>query len=224
MTSATTLLSRLRARARRGILVEGLALGSAAMIGFMALSFMVDRSLRLEVVYRLGLLVVFLVAVWMLLRRRLVQPMEFDFTDDELALAMERGEGALGQSLISAVQFERTLAAGNPTSESSELMRRVVDRVYSRLPSLREQSALDLQRIRRFGGIVFGCLFVVGTWGAVGSDSLLLWAKRNLFMSGEEWPRATQLTLVFESENGIVRIAEGNDLTVEVTAEGVVPE
>ena len=224
MTSATTLLSRLRARARRGILVEGLALGSAAMIGFMALSFMVDRSLRLEVVYRLGLLVVFLVAVWMLLRRRLVQPMEFDFTDDELALAMERGEGVLGQSLISAVQFERTLAAGNPTSESSELMRRVVDRVYSRLPSLREQSALDLQRIRRFGGIVFGCLFVVGTWGAVGSDSLLLWAKRNLFMSGEEWPRATQLTLVFESENGIVRIAEGNDLTVEVTAEGVVPE
>ena len=224
MTSATTLLSRLRGRARRGILVEGVALGMVAMVGFMALSFFVDRSLRLEMVYRLVLLLAFLAAVWVLLRRRLVQPMDFELTDDELALAMERGEGELGQSLISAVQFERTLAAGNPTVESSELMRRVVDRVQSRVPMLREKAALDLRRIRRFGSLVFGCFFVVGTWGVVESDSLLLWAKRNLFMSGEEWPRATHLSLLFESEDGVVRVAEGNDLTVEVTAAGVVPE
>ena len=225
MSAPTTLFASLRGRARRGIVIEGLAMLLTALVAFMLISFALDRSLRLEEVYRVSMLVVFLVVAWRLLSRNLFTPMSVDLNDDEMALALERGETDLAQALISAVQFERSIASGTADeAESVELMQTVVDDVQRRVPSLRGSSALDVNRVRKFSTAIVGCLAIILTWGVIDADSLVLWAKRNLFMSGEDWPRATQLAFAMDTENGVIRIAEGNDVTVEVRAGGVIPE
>ncbi|MEE2887562.1 MAG: hypothetical protein VX951_09035, partial [Planctomycetota bacterium] len=183
MTSPGVLFSRLRGRARLGILVEGLAFALVAFICFMLLSFAIDRNLRLEQVYRIGLFVVFVLTSLHLLRKHLFAPIRVDLNDDELALAMERGEVELQQALISAVQFERSLDAGSFGNESAQLMQQVVADVQQRVDSLPAESALDTSRVYKFGAVIFGCLAVVATWGWLDDDSLGLWARRNILMS-----------------------------------------
>lgn len=224
MTSPSVLFSRLRGRARAGILVEGLAFALAAFIGFMLLSYAIDRNLRLERVYRIGLLIVFVMTAWHLLRKHLFAPIRVDLSDDELALAMERGEAELQQALISAVQFERTLDAGSFGNESAQLMQHVVTDVQQRVDSLPAESALDTNRVYKFGAVIFGCLAVVATWGWLDDDSLGLWARRNILMSSEEWPRATRLAFLMNQINDKVSVAEGNDVSVLVQAAGVIPD
>jgi hypothetical protein len=222
-STPASLFSQLRGKAKTGILIEGLALAVTVLIAFMVVSFAMDRTLRLETVYRACLLAVFLFTVWHLLRRSVFKPIRFELTDDELALAMERGDD-LHQSLISAVQFERVIKKGVVEhQESIELMDHVVKDVYSRVSSLRNEAALDVGRTRKFATMILGCVAVVTAWGITDSDSLLLWAKRNLFMSSEDWPRANHLVFAMETED-VVRVAEGNDLTVEVHATKEVPD
>ena len=224
MTKSGRLFSRLRGRARFGIVVEGFAFVLVASLCFMFVSYLVDRSLRLEQVYRIGLLVVFAVSAGHLLRKHLFSPIQVDLNDEELALAMERGEVDLQQSLISAVQFERTLQAGAFGHESAELMRHVVTDVQGRVETLSEGAALDTNRVYKFGAMIFGCLAVVATWGIVDAESLALWARRNILMSSAEWPRATRLEFVMDAVDGRVPVAEGNDVSVLVRAGGVIPD
>lgn len=224
MTNARTMFARLRGRARVGIVVEGLAFALIALLCFMLVSYVVDRSLRLEEVYRFGLLAVFVASVGHLLRKHLFAPIRVDLNDDELALAMERGEEDLQQALISAVQFERALDAGGLRGESTQLMEHVVTDVQSRVESLQAESALDHGRIYKFGLVIFGCLAVVTAWGVLDADSLRLWARRNILMSSEEWPRATRLEFLLNAVDGKVSVAEGNDISVVVQASGVIPE
>jgi len=215
---------RLRGRARVGIVVEGFAFALTALLCFMLVSYVVDRSLRLEEVYRFGLLVVFVASVGHLLRKHLFAPIRVDLNDDELALAMERGEEDLQQALISAVQFERALDAGGLRGQSTQLMEHVVTEVQSRVESLQAESALDHGRIYKFGSVIFACLAVVTAWGVLDADSLSLWARRNILMSSEEWPRATRLEFLLNVVDGKVSVAEGNDISVVVRASGVIPE
>jgi hypothetical protein len=224
MTKARTMFVRLRGRARVGIVVEGFAFALTALLCFMLVSYVVDRSLRLEEVYRFGLLVVFVASVGHLLRKHLFAPIRVDLNDDELALAMERGEEDLQQALISAVQFERALDAGGLRGQSTQLMEHVVTEVQSRVESLQAESALDHGRIYKFGSVIFACLAVVTAWGVLDADSLSLWARRNILMSSEEWPRATRLEFLLNVVDGKVSVAEGNDISVVVRASGVIPE
>ncbi|MCA8957799.1 MAG: hypothetical protein KDC87_17115, partial [Planctomycetes bacterium] len=109
-------------------------------------------------------------------------------------------------------------------AESQELMQTVVDDVRTKVDRLRDGAALDLGRVRRFGAAMLGCLAVTGTWAALDSGSLILWAKRNLFMSTEDWPRASLLSFAVDANGGVMRVPEGNDVMIEVAANGVVPE
>lgn len=225
MTNPRDLFTRLRGKAKTGIFVEGLAFGAAAFIAFMVMSFLLDRFLRLEEVYRVSLLGAFVFGLWYLINKHLLRPLAAQLDDREMALAVERGEQDLEQALISAIQFEDTIKGGNPTRESEQMMHTVVSDVEQRVQAIKDGAALDLGRVRRFAGLILGCLAVVGTWAVSAPDSLILWAKRNLFMSAEEWPRATQLVFVMdEQKDGVVRLAEGNDLAVEVRADGVIPD
>jgi hypothetical protein len=158
------------------------------------------------------------------LRKHLFAPIRVDLNDDELALAMERGEEDLQQALISAVQFERALDAGGLRGQSTQLMEHVVTEVQSRVESLQAESALDHGRIYKFGSVIFACLAVVTAWGVLDADSLSLWARRNILMSSEEWPRATRLEFLLNVVDGKVSVAEGNDISVVVRASGVIPE
>lgn len=223
MKQADTLFDGLRRKARLGITIEALAWCVLAFTLFVFVSYGADRTLRLEAGFRAVLLVAALASIAWIIARRMLAPMRIELTNDELALAVERQDADLQQSLISAVQFQRDLAAGRELGESTSLMTRVVGEVEAGLRSLPFHRAVDRGRTMRFVAMGMTCALLVGSWFAVAEDAAL-WARRNLTLSSEPWPRDTQLEFLGVAAGATLRIAERDDVTIRVAAKGVVPD
>jgi hypothetical protein len=211
--------SRVRSRARVGIGIEAAGTLAVAGLVFIAASFALDRSLRLEVGYRAALLAVLALVVARIVVKRLVRPLRVRLSDDELALAVERHDPPLRQALISAVQFERTLAQP-AVGDSRQLMTYVVGEVTERARKIPFGGAIDGTRALRYGSLVVLLVAAVGTWIGIDRGSFKLWFKRNVLLSALEWPRRTQLEFL----EPVLRVPQGDDLTLRVGARGEVPE
>lgn len=211
--------ARLRARARAGILVE--AAGALAVAGgvFMVASFVLDRTFRLEVGYRAALLILLALVLARIVSKRLLRPMRVQLTDDELALAVERHDPPLRQALISAVQFARA-PVERARGESTQMMNYVVGDVSARMRKIPFASALDRMRALRYGALAAALVVGVVGWIAVDRGVFKLWFRRNVLLSGLEWPRRTLLEFV----EPVLRLPQGDDLTLRVAAQGIVPE
>lgn len=211
--------SRVRSRARVGIGIEAAGTLAVAGLVFIAASFALDRGLRLEVGYRAALLAVLALVVARIVVKRLVRPLRVRLSDDELALAVERHDPPLRQALISAVQFERTLAQP-AVGDSRQLMTYVVGDVTERARKIPFGGAIDGTRALRYGSLVVLLVAAVGTWIGIDRGSFKLWFKRNVLLSAAEWPRRTQLEFL----EPVLRVPQGDDLTLRVGARGEVPE
>lgn len=227
MKSAHQHFETLRARARVGIALEAIAWIAIAVVAYVFISYAADRTFRLELGYRVFLLIAAVGAIAFIIFRRWLQPRRFQITDDELALAVERHDPELAQSLISSVQFQRDLEGSNPSTagggESTTLMNRVVGDVESRLASIPFHGALNRKRFVRFGAILGGCVLALTVWVAASPDAAL-WARRNLGLSDTPWPRDTMLAFVDITPGEPLRVPERDDVTLRVQARGVVPE
>lgn len=218
-------LARLRSRARTGIWIETLGLLALLLIAFALPSFLTDRSLRLEWIYRAVLLGTFVFVLLRVVHRRLVQPLAVDLGDEEMALAVERSAPETKQALISSLQFARELQTGGGarTVESVALKQAVVADVHARLLAIPFGRAIDGGRVRRFGlGIAAAAVFF-GSWLAIDAGSLGLWMRRNLLLSNVDWPRYTTLRLA-DGAAAEVRLPQGDALSVRVAIDGPVPD
>ena len=213
----------MRGKIRVAVWTEALAHAAFALLAYAALTFVADRWLRLETPARATLLIVFVALTIRMLWTRFLQPMRAHLPDDELALAVERNVPSLRQSLISSLQFERRLDAGRASGESVDMMRAVVADAGERIASVPFAHALDGKRMGRFTAGLCGVVVLFATWAFASSNSLRLWAARNLLLSAEEWPRATQLAFV-GADAGVLRLPQGDALTITVRATGVVPD
>lgn len=223
MSVPRTVFRRIRGRARVGIVLEGAALLLLAFGAFAFVSFAVDRSLHLETGYRLALLLGLAVALGHLLYSRILRPLSIDLNDEEMALAVERADPGVKQALISAVQFEEALGSQKRVVESRDLMCALVQTVEQHAAQMDTGHAVDGRRMARFGGLLAVTVLALAAWAALAPDSARLWAVRNLGLSSIEWPRYT--SLAFGSDTpAVVRVPEGDDLTLSVTAVGIVPE
>ncbi|MGE3173345.1 MAG: hypothetical protein AB7O97_12025 [Planctomycetota bacterium] len=213
----------LRAKVRVALWTETCAVLALALVGYAALTFAVDRTLRLETPVRAVLLAA--LAIWAARTtwQRLLRPLAVPLGDDEMALAVERQAPALRESLISSMQFERAITEGSRAPESRQLMRAVVADVQQRLPQLPFETALDGRRMGRFVGLLSAGLAAFALWGAVDLGSLKLWALRNLALSSVEWPRYTRLQFL-DGQDGALRLPQGDPLTVRVALQGPVPD
>ena len=224
MKSTRSIFAQLRAKARVGILVEAIGCLVLAATAYVFVSYGLDRSLRLEVGFRMFLALLLATALTRLWLRRAHRPLRIELDDEEMALAVERQDPGIRQSLISAVQFDEELAAGRQRgAESVELKRRVVDDVESRLTNIPVHRALDGKRVLRFLAAGVAGIAIVGTWAAAYPAEAGLWAKRNLAFSNEPWPRDTYLAFLDFTTN-TYRLAEREDLTIRVKVDGVVPD
>ena len=213
----------LRRKAQRGIFTETLGVTLAVLLVYAAITYVIDRSLRLEVPFRVVLLGIVAWFIVRIVRDRLVKPMRVHLDDDEMALAVERRSPELQQALISSMQFDRTLTSSDRVTESKELMSAVVADVQGRLAELPFGAALNERRMRRFMGLACISLGLFLSWGILDGQSLKLWALRNLAMSSVEWPRYTKLDFV-DAVDGVVRLPQGDAYTVRVGVQGPVPE
>ena len=216
-------LAGLRHRARIGIWIEAGALLLLALLGYAAITWALDRHLRLEWPFRLVLLAAFAFAAARIARRRLLLPLAVPLDDDEMAIAVERRSPSLQQALISSLQFERMLRGGGRVVESEELMAAVVADVHGRLHTVPFAAALDARRVRNHGVLGAGVLALFLLWGIVDGQSLRIWALRNLALASVAWPRYTSLSFA-GTEGEVVRLPQGDPLTVHVAVGGPVPD
>jgi hypothetical protein len=216
-------LEELRGRVRAGIWVEALGVCLLVLVAYAIPSFLTDRSLRLEWIYRCALLASFLFVIWRIVQRRLVQPRRVVLTDDEMAFAVERRAPDCKQALISSMQFDSELRAGIHSVESAELKAAVIDEVRARLHAIPFARAIDAARVRKFAGAIAASLAFFGGWMVIDASSLSLWARRNLVLSNVDWPRYTRLSFSEVPAEG-VRLAQGEALTVRVVADGEIPD
>jgi len=213
----------LRQRARRGILTEALGLSLAVLVIYAAVTYMIDRGLRLEVPFRVALFGVMAYSVARILRERMIRPMRVRLNDDEMAMAVERQSPELRQALISSMQFDRVLGSSERVVESKELMSAVVADVHGRLSQLPFAAALDARRMRRYAWLASFSLALFIGWGIADGQSLRLWALRNIAMSTVEWPRYTKLTFL-DADSGTIRLPQGDPYTVRIGIAGPVPD
>ncbi len=215
--------ARLRRSARSGIWIETLGVLALLLVAFALPSFLTDRFLRLEWIFRGLLLATFAFVVLRQVQRRLLAPLRFEFSDDEMALAVERSSPDVKQALISSLQFDREIQAGVTTIESTAMKAAVVADMRWRVAQVPFGNALDGVRVRNFGlAIAAGALFFVA-WAAIDAHSLGLWAARNLALANVEWPRYTTLSLA-GTDAANVRLAQGDTLTIRVDVQGPVPD
>ena len=216
-------LASLRQRVRRGIWIESLGALAMLLVAFALPSFLTDRALRLEWIFRAVLLATFVFVVLRVLRARLVAPLRQTLDDEEMALAVERSAPGIKQALISSLQFARDLRSDSRSVESLALKQALVDDVRGRMASIPFSGAIDAARVRRFGaGLLAAVLFFAG-WFAIDRGSLGLWALRNLALANVDWPRYTTLQLG-EGTLGTIALPQGDALTVRVVADGPVPD
>lgn len=225
MKSAHEVFRGLRARARTGILIEGAACIAVTIAAFVVASYLLDRWLHLETVFRGLLLAGFAFALWRVATRRLRRPLAVELDDDELALAVERSDPGIRQWLISSIEFERSLAGagGALRGQSAPMMESVVRQTTQRLAQIDFVRALDRRRVTRFGGALAAAAVGVVAFLALVPDTGL-WARRNLLLASVPWPQLTHLVFEDVVAGQPLRIAEREDLTVRVRASGVVPD
>lgn len=216
-------LAQLRRSAHSGIWVETLGACALLLVAFALPSFLTDRLLRLEWIFRAILLATFVFVLVRQIRRRLLVPLAVQLSDEEMALAVERAAPDVKQALISSLQFDRELQAGVATVESPALKQAVVADVRARVAAIPFQHAIDAGRVRRFALGIVGALVFFAGWAGFDAKSLGLWAARNLALSNVDWPRYTVLALA-DSDSAAVRLPQGDALSVRVHVTGPVPD
>ncbi|HEX6812270.1 MAG TPA: hypothetical protein VF384_11650 [Planctomycetota bacterium] len=216
-------LDALRSRVRTGIWIETVGVCLLMLVAYALPSFLTDRTLRLEWIFRGVLLASFLFVIWRVVQQRLVQPGRVVLTDDEMAFAVERQAPDCKQALISSMQFDCELRAGTPSVESAALKAAVIDEVRSRISAIPFARAIDAARVRRFAGAIAASIVFFGGWMVIDASSLSLWARRNLALSNVDWPRYTSLSFADVPAEG-ARLAQGEALTVRVLADGEIPD
>ena len=218
-----SLLARIRRRARMRILNDGSAWLAIVVAVFVFGGWIVDATFRLETPYRLAWLVLAVIAVVVVVVRSVVRPWRVPLSDAELALALERGDAALGQRVISAVEFADVLAADRARGDSPVLMQAVVADVERSLPAGRE-GVFDRWHARRSTLSAAVVLVAIVTLAVAAPSAFSTFVDRSVLLRDVDWPRATQLTFVDRGLDGSLRVPERDDLTLRVAAGGVVPE
>ncbi|MBI5850997.1 MAG: hypothetical protein HZB39_08205 [Planctomycetes bacterium] len=224
MRFATDVFRGLRARARAGIWVEGLAAIVTTIAVWFLSSFVLDRGLHLELPFRALLLVAGIAVLARRVARSLVRPLRVPLDDRELALAVERGDRTVRQALVSAVEFDRDLQDARLRGQSESLMRGVIDAMQKGLARIDVSRAIDRRRVVKRSLTFAAVVLALGGLALAFPDTATLWARRNLLLADVEWPRATWLSFDGIEGDQVLRVAERDDVTLRVRAQGVVPD
>jgi hypothetical protein len=214
-------LGRVCGRARRSVVLQGLAAVAALLIAGAALQFLLDYlSNGLRRSMRATLLGVIAIGVLFLIWRRIVMPLRVRFGPADAALLLERRYPQLASVLISAVRFASG-QIGPRELNSPSLVASVVHQAAHRAAALNFDSVIDPTPARRSLATVFGVVVIFVSAVLVHPVAARLWFDRNVLLREVPWPQQTRL--VVEAENDTIVGARGDDLVVSAHAEGVQP-
>jgi hypothetical protein len=212
-----SLLARLRGRIRAYIWADGLALVLAtAGIGFWA-SLALDWTFEPPRFLRASLLAVATAALAAVAVRFLLARLLVRLADRNMALLVERRFGQFRDSLLTAVELsERPERASGFNAEMLANTHR---------DALAHSTGVDLGEIfnpaplARHVSLAAALVSSVLVFGVLSPNAFGIWARRNVLLSEELWPRKTRLVVEGFDERGAIKIARGSDWNLVVKAD-----
>lgn len=197
------LLASLRARIRRYVWIEAVALAMAALGLAFWFSLAVDYSFEPPTSVRVVLLLLYALAATYLIAQILVARLRMPLTDRSMAILLERRFPYFGDSLVTSVEM-----AGQ-ADQTAGLNREMLD--YTRDRAIDQLDQVDLEKIFNpqplARGVIAGVVLTASVlaFQTTVPDAFGLWMRRSVLLSNELWPRKTQLALEgFATEYGIV--------------------
>jgi hypothetical protein len=227
LRSVARLLSMVRRRAGRWILIEAIALtGLVAAAGFWG-SLALDRLLEPPAWVRVGMVIGAAAGLLWILRRKLVDRLRTRLSNRSLALLVERHHPFFQESLVTTVELGLDAEAADPRHEpvDQRLLARTAEDAVAGLPGVR---IAELFRGRELASLLFSGVMAAATIVAfvmISPESASLWLRRVVLLDNTPWPRRSRL-MAPDFPDGVRIVARGSDVDVVVAADTsmVVPE
>ncbi len=216
----SALLDRLRGWIRAYVWLQGLALALIVLGVAFWLSLGFDWSVEPPRAVRGFMLGVVAVTAAAVIYRFILRRAFVSFSDQNLALLIERSFPKFGDSLVTAVELSQS---------SSALPRNSQDMLaHTRRAAQVQSGQVELPKVFRWRPLIvqggLAALLVVSIVGfaLARADMFQTWRERAFLQSDALWPRFTQLDVAgFDRP---VKVVRGSDLEIHVRATGVIPE
>ncbi len=193
-----SVLSDLRRRIGRYVLIEGCALVLIAMGLVFWLTLGLDaawfgfRKLELPIYFRGALMIGGVVLLLVLFAKYVVLRMSGNYGDKDLALVLERRFPELNDGLVTAVELSGTSeVAANPTTTA--MLDRTVAKVSANVGKLPMESVFAMKPLRMAVVGAVAMLISVCCLGIAKGDTLARWCSAFVSFDRDYWDRDTKL-------------------------------
>ena len=134
-----------------------------------------------------------------------------------MAVLLERRFGQLQDSLLTTVELAEVPT--HAASFNAEMLAHTQQAALARVDDLRLRHIFDLRPLVRRLALAALLTASVLAFGLQASTALGTWARRNLLLSDELWPRKTRLMVAGFGEDHRIKLARGADFDLLVRAE-----
>lgn len=216
-------LDRLRRQARLYIALDGVERLLVAILGAVAIQFILDRWLKLPVDQR-ALINVVITFIWLsVLYRRILLRVIQPITDGLLAAAVDRANPDLHDKITTAVQFSGG-QVGDAGANSPQLVASVIREACESAPQIRFDAVLNHAQakssvLRSVGLVVLGLLPLL-----IIPDITRTWFQRNWLMQDVPWPQNTYLRPESYDSDGRRTVPQGDPLEIAAQIVGEAPD
>ncbi len=220
-TTLQTLLARLRRGIRRYVWIEGLGT-VAVLLGLVfwaSLAF--DWFFEPLAVVRGVFLVSVVLGIAGLVYQRIVRRLIVPLGDAKMALLLERYYPQFNETLVTAVELTDPHADRGDCN--AEMLARTCQLASKSAEGVQVQTVFNVKPLWRKLTLAVLLAMAIGGFALYSPQAFGVWARRNLLLSHELWPRNTRLT-VDGFNDGIVKVARGADLTILAKADLNMPQ
>ncbi|MEZ6096234.1 MAG: hypothetical protein R3C03_18745 [Pirellulaceae bacterium] len=204
-------LDQLRSQLRRWIVVRGLGKWLFAALAILILDMLVDRVFKMDGAQRLIVLMIMLGTMGYVLYRFLLKPLGKSISNSRLLRQIEDRNRDLHENLIASYELSEQ-RNWSERGISEALASQTIATGLERSQQLDFTRVLDFEAHRKHqmllagGGLAVLLLAI----GIASSSFLNTWFRRNLLLSSDQWPRATNLQFV-GAVDGTIVVPRGAD-------------
>ncbi|MDP6542880.1 MAG: hypothetical protein QGH60_02750 [Phycisphaerae bacterium] len=213
-------LRRLRWNLRRRLAGEGVSWLAISLVCVVFVTLGLDFLLHLDRPVRGVIMGMLLVGVGWIVWRQLIAPLLVPMDIEQLALLVEERYGALGDCLISALQFTRSDAEITP-GQSQAMVRLVIARAGEMAGSLDFQDVVEKSLLIKRMLLALCAVGLLAGFSFFQAGIMNRWWNRNVLFADTAWPQNIYLHVRGPGmdEDGNFRVLRGNDLEISVIAQ-----
>lgn len=221
--------NQLRRALRLSVSAVGVSWALFGIFAFFIVSYSLDFFLpeHLDFFQRALLLLLALGGIGYLVVRFTLLPLGGRYSVDSLVLAIEKMYPQLNDRLISSLQLDRQLSAGD-TSMSHMMAKLVIDDGIARAGEIDPIMPINRGRVNWFGGSGLACIVLLAVAFSTPPMHMGIWFNRNVLLRGDQYPQRTRLSLYWNlggeewtktEDGGTIAVPRGENLYVEVRAD-----